>query len=448
MLDDDTNQLISRTGPTTPMGEVFRRFWLPAVTAAELAPDGPPVRLRILHEDLVAFRDSSGKVGVISAFCSHRLAPLFFGRNEECGLRCVYHGWKFDVDGKCVDMPNVPRGNTSAVRDRVALKAYPVREAGGLLWIYMGPPQRQPDLPRLEATLVPPGYSHVSRWLQRSNWLAGLEGELDSAHISWLHKHFDASTNPIKGGGSEMAMDGAPEITLRETDYGFVYGARRRHPDGNYWRVTQWLAPMFSLIPRLPGEFTAGGGRAWVPIDDDNVTTFHFYYRVDAPLSCDDEKFLASGIAFPPRLQKGSVCVGGGPPIDTFLPTANMDNDYLIDRDKQRTVNFSGIQGANEQDRALQESMLMLPGTQLVDRRHEHLIGSDAAVVTARRRLARLARAMTDGVEPVEPMNAEAFGVRAISRISAINDFDGLREHHQIDLRVPPAMIKEGTFAT
>jgi phthalate 4,5-dioxygenase oxygenase subunit len=437
MLNHEMNQLITRTGPGTPMGELFRRFWLPAVAAAELEVDGPPVRLRILHEDLVAFRDTNGKVGVIAAFCSHRLAPLFFGRNEQCGLRCPYHGWKFDIEGKCVEMPNVPRGNAASVREQVALTAYPAQEAGGLIWIYMGPAARRPAFPRLESTLVPAAHGHVSRWLQRSNWLAGLEGELDSAHISWLHKYFDQSANPVKGGGSEFASDGAPEITLRETGYGFLYGARRQHPQGNFWRVTQWLAPMFSLIPRLPGDFTAGGGRAWVPIDDNNVTTFHFFYRVDAPLSSEDQKFLASGVAFPPRLEKGTVQLAGRSPIDTFLPLANLENDFLVDRVKQKNLNFTGIWGANEQDRALQESMRMDPGTNIVAREHEHLIGSDAAIVTMRRRLIKMARSLADGQEPSEPGNADAFAARAISKICDIEDFDTLRERHRDELSVP-----------
>lgn len=437
MLTVEDNLLLARTAKGTPMGELFRRFWLPAVTASELVADGEPVRLRIMHEDLLAFRDSEGKVGVIEAYCSHRLAPLYFGRNEECGIRCPYHGWKFDVNGHCVDIPSIPMGNNETARARVSLTAYPTREAGGVIWVYMGPRDHEPPFPRFENTLVAEGYGHASRWLQRSNWLAGLEGELDTAHISWLHKYFDQEKNPVKGGGSELATDGAPDITLRETDYGFLYGARRGHPDGHFWRVTQWIAPMFSLIPRLPGEFIAGGGRAWVPIDDDNVTTFHFYYRVDRPIDDEEQQFLDSGVAFPPRLQRGAVRLGETAPIDTFLPVANIDNDYLVDRAMQRDVNFSGIWGANEQDRALQESMSMMPGTKLVDRSREHLVSSDEAVAKMRRRLLTMAKALAEGREPAEPADAENFAVRAISKISELEAFDALRERHSEDFKVP-----------
>jgi phenylpropionate dioxygenase-like ring-hydroxylating dioxygenase large terminal subunit len=438
MLSVEDNLLLARTGKGTPMGELFRRFWLPAVTSAELTADDAPVRLRIMHENLLAFRDSEGKVGVIEAYCSHRRAPLFFGRNEECGLRCPYHGWKFDVQGRCVDIPSIPKGNNETARARVSLTAYPAREGGGVVWVYMGPADRQPPFPRHEATLVPPDHGHASRWLQRSNWLAGLEGELDTAHISWLHRYFDQEKNPVRGGGSEFATDGAPEITLRETDYGFLYGARRAHPDGHFWRVTQWMAPMFSLIPRLPGPFTTAGGRAWVPIDDDNVTTFHFYFRVDRPIDEEEQAFLDSGVAFPPRLERGAVRLGDTSPIDTFLPVANIDNDYLVDRAMQRDVNFSGIKGANEQDRALQEAMGMMPGTRLVDRSQEHLVSSDEAVAKMRRRLLAMARALAAGTEPEAQFDPEALAVRAISKISELDQFDALRERHADDLRVPP----------
>jgi hypothetical protein len=174
-----------------------------------------------------------------------------------------------------------------------------------------------------------------------------------------------------------------------------------------------------------------------VPIDDDNVTTFHFYFRVDGPITAEDETLLASGVAFPPRLEKGTVQLGGRSPIDTFLPVANRTNDFLVDREKQRTLNFTGIHGANEQDRALQESMQMVPGTNIVAREHEHLIGSDAAIVAMRRRLLRLARALAEGREPDEPHDADGFAARAISKICDITDFDVLREHHAEDLKVP-----------
>jgi phthalate 4,5-dioxygenase len=444
MLSHELNERLSRTGPGTPMGELFRRFWLPAVVANELKADGTPVRLRLLHEDLLAFRDTSGAVGIVESYCAHRLAPLFFGRNEECGLRCPYHGWKFNVSGACVDIPNVAPEQAERMRNRVALKSYPTQEAGGVIWVYMGPPDLKPSLPKHEITLLPAEQTHASRWLQRTNWLVGLEGEIDTAHISWLHKHFDPATNPLAPSGANVAFDGAPEITLQNTNYGFTYGARRQHEDDYYWRITHWLTPMFSLIPRTPGRFTSGTGRAWVPIDDDNVTTFNFYFRTDGALNEKDLAFLADGVAFPPRLERGTVQLSGRTPIDTFLPIANFTNDYLIDRDYQKNVNYSGIWGANEQDRALQESMRMCPGSPgLVDRQGEHLMASDRAIVAMRQRLLRMAAALAEGHEPTEPESCARTVLRAISKITKIDNFDAVRKEF-----APEICPYEPQFAT
>src|SRR5580704_11131451 len=162
MLSPADNERLTRVGPGTPMGNLFRRYWIPALLTEEvLEPDGPPVRVRLLGEDLVAFRDSEGVVGLISAFCPHRRAPLFFGRNEECGLRCVYHGWKFDRNGVCVDMPSEPPD--SLFKTKVTVGAYPTHEAGGIVWTYMGPPELRPQPPDSELLRAPATHRHVSK---------------------------------------------------------------------------------------------------------------------------------------------------------------------------------------------------------------------------------------------------------------------------------------------
>lgn len=439
-MQKDANEILTRVGKGTPMGELFRRFWLPAALTSELQADGSPVRLRILCEDLVAFRDNSGKVGIVDAFCSHRLAPLFFGRNEEGGIRCPYHGWKFDADGQCVEMPNVGSDrDMTRVREAAAIKSYPTREAGGVVWIYMGPAERMPEFPHFEWTTAPEGYRHLSRWLQRTNWAQGMEGEIDTAHISWLHKEFIPG-QVVKSSRINHGADGAPSLTLRETDYGFVYGARRTIDEKYLWRVTQWMLPMFSLIPKAPDEvFMHGGGRAWVPIDDNHVTTFCYWFRVDRPYNEEELSVFASGALFPPRLQRGTYQMPNGYVIDTFLPVANKDNDYLIDRAMQKTVNFSGIMGANEQDRALQECMgtIGVDGPGIVDRSREHLVGSDLAIVTARRRLIKLAEDLQNGIEPSMAVQGKGYCVRAISRVSDIADFDELMRQHGDTTRAP-----------
>lgn len=195
MLSSEDNEILCRVGKDTPMGQLFRRFWLPALLSLELpTPDCEPRRLRILGEDLVAFKDSEGRIGIVDAYCPHKLAPLYFGRNEESGLRCVYHGWKFGTDGKCLEIPNVPSTfNVEALKQKAAITAYPVREAGGMIWVYMGPKDKLPELPAFEWLGVPSTQNHVSRWLQRTNWAQGMEGEIDSSHVSWLHRDFDKS---------------------------------------------------------------------------------------------------------------------------------------------------------------------------------------------------------------------------------------------------------------
>src|SRR6266536_6368011 len=192
MLKQEDNELVTRTGPGTPMGNLMRQYWIPAMLSSELPePDCTPVRVLLLNEKLIGFRDSNGEVGLLANHCPHRGASLWFGRNEECGLRCVYHGWKWDVHGNCVDMPNEPP--ESNFKDKVKAVAYPCREAGGVVWAYMGPPEQQPEvLPQFEWTLVPPEQRVVSKLLQESNWVQGLEGGIDSSHVSFLHSNLDA----------------------------------------------------------------------------------------------------------------------------------------------------------------------------------------------------------------------------------------------------------------
>lgn len=435
MLKPADNELLSRIGAGTPMGELFRRFWLPAILSDELETDGAPKRLRILKEDLIAFRNTDGQVGIVNAYCAHRSAPLFFGRNEHCGLRCPYHGWKFAIDGKCLETPNVPAGAPD-VRRTVGIKAYPVEEAGGLVWVYMGPAELKPPLPALGYVTAPAGQAYTARWLQRSNWLQGLEGEIDSSHISWLHKDFDENETKQAAAGSQLSDDAAPVIELTETEYGFTYGARRSMgPDEYLWRVTHWLAPMFSLIPRAPGVFQTCGGRAWVPIDDNHCTVFTFGFRVDRSFTDAEIADYESGALFPPRMTAGPYTLPDGYVIDTHMPLASKENDYLLDREMQRTTNYSGIWGVHDQDRALAENSLPLSGGDrgILDRTEEHLVSSDRAIVTARRRLIKMAKDLADGTEPSLPANPDIFAAHAISKVSSIATFADLIDTHRVE---------------
>lgn len=439
---DDKFSILTRVGPGTPMGNLFRRFWLPALLASELGePDGPPVRVRILGEDLIAFRDTEGRLGIVSAYCPHKMAPLFFGRNENCGLRCVYHGWKFDVEGNCVDIPNIiPPDTYEELKRRASIKAYPAREAGGMIWVYMGPPDLMPELPAMEWLSMAPEKLHVGRWLHRSNWLQAAEGEIDTSHISFLHTELDP--NDEGPDRLRLARDGAPIITLEETDYGFYYGARRTVDDKYYWRVTQWMLPNWSAIAPPVDEFI-GNGRAWVPIDDYHTMAFCYRYRPDRELSKEEVAYLDSGAFFPPRTERKPYRMPHGYFIDAFVPVARPENDYFIDRAIQKSENFTGIWGVNEQDRALQETMPSLGAPDqhvgIVDRSNEHLVRSDLPTIAARRILTRLARKLADGDEPTLALETSQYAVRALSILTDIDDFETfMKEYGHLTQAVPP----------
>jgi phthalate 4,5-dioxygenase oxygenase subunit len=385
---------------------LFRRFWHPVLLAEEVPePDGAPVRLRVLGEDLVAFRDTNGTVGIVDALCPHRLAPMFFGRNEACGLRCVYHGWKFDVHGHCVDMPTESADST--YKDKVTIKAYPTAEYGGCIWVYMGPPDKQPALPHLEWARVPASHRVVSRWIQECNYMQAVEGEIDSAHVSWLHTPLQVENSPFRGRFNDAIItDGAPKLTVKPTDYGFCYGARREVDEGQYyWRVTQWLLPTYSLIP---SKTFPRGGRAWIPIDDTHIAVIQYTYHPERPLTEAERQARQSSPEIEPvryRLPDGAI-------IDICRDVRHADNDYLIDRHLQRTQNFTGIQVVRTQDTAMTEGM-----GGIVDRTREHLGTTDAAVIAARRRLISLARDLQNGKEPTEALQPEIYNVRAVDMV-------------------------------
>jgi phthalate 4,5-dioxygenase len=427
MLSPQENEILCRVGLGTPMGEALRRFWVPACLSEELAsPDSGPIRLRILGEDLVAFRDSKGRVGVVEAYCPHKLANLYWGRVENCALSCAYHGWTFDADGNCLATPNEP--DHAEMRRKIRLTAYPTREAGGMVWAFMGPRERMPELPGLEWAQVPPDHVHLSRWLQRTNWVQGMEGELDSSHISFLHRSFNPGADGPTIGTSRpptSVWDQSPTLTLRETPYGFVYGARRRAAESAYyWRTTHYLMPYYSLIAN---DKFPRSGRAWVPVDDYHCMTFSFNFHGERALTAEERRIIESGRGFPPRMTRGAFELPDGYVIDTFLPQANKGNDYLIDRFQQRSRNFTGIEGINEQDRAIQESMRGVSGVgpgKLVDRSREHLGPADVPVITMRKLLLSMAKALTQGIEPTQPANPEHYRVRGESAVVPCEDFD------------------------
>src|SRR2546425_2200063 len=386
----EENELLTRTGPGTPMGELFRRYWVPALLADEVpSADCPPVRVRLLSENLVAFRDTNDRIAFVDEHCPHRGASLFFGRNEESGLRCVFHGWKFNVDGNCVDMPSEPP--ESRFKEKIHLKSYPARELGGMIWTYMGPAEQMPGMPELEWARVTDNHRYVSRRLQECNYLQSMEGGLDSSHVSFLHR--DASHVSAKGAGSVLRGKGkgreliqgdtSPKFDVKETDYGLLIGARRNADDDNYyWRISQWLMPWYTSIPPY-GEAPLRG-HAWVPVDDERCWVYNFSWHPARLLTRDEiSEMRAGGFHF--EMTRGAN-----------RPVQNKENDYLIDRDLQKSgISFTGIKGLAVQDLALQESMGLI-----YDRTKEHLGTSDMAVLSARRRLIKAAQELERGIAP------------------------------------------------
>jgi phthalate 4,5-dioxygenase len=383
MLSRQDNELITRVGPGTPMGNVMRRYWMPAALASELPePDCPPIRVRLLGENLVAFRDTNGQPGLIQENCPHRGASLYFGRNEECGLRCVYHGWKFDTTGQCLDMPNEPA--ESDFRTKVKAVAYPCVEKAGVVWAYMGPDEKRPPEPNLEWMRAPAGHSWVSKTYEECNYLQAMEGGLDTSHSSFLHRYFDAQSmaNP-------RVRSTAPRLEVLNTAYGYMYASIRPLPEEqrNFVRVYHYVMPFYQL--RAGGLATGVGdidGHIWVPIDDVTCSTYNFHCNKSEPISFEEFDGMEH------RFGRGREDFIPG----TFRLKANKRNDYFLDREKQRTVNYTGIDGVNTQDFAVQESM-----GPIYDRTQERLGSADTAIIQMRRLLIQAAHDVENGLDPL-----------------------------------------------
>jgi phthalate 4,5-dioxygenase len=406
MLSREENELICRTGPGTPMGELMRQYWIPAMLSSELPhADSDPVRVLLLNERLIGFRDSTGKPGLIQNHCPHRGASLFFGRNEESGLRCVYHGWKFDVSGQCLDMPNEPV--ESDFKHKVKAVAYPCQERGGLVWAYMGQLSTPPPLPDLEANMVEGAQTFAIE--HDHNWLQVLEGTIDTVHAGFLHAGSLRAEDEPAGTFAEWELrQRSTSFEGIDTPVGACYAARRdASPGDNYWRIAQFMMPFYGMSPASGGLL--GGGpsalTACVPMDDE-----HTLYV----------KFAAVGLNAN-RPSRGDRTQTGGWKLlpntsdwhGRFLSEASTANDYQLDRELQRRNQggngYSGIPGARQQDRAITSSM-----GPIYDRTREHLGTTDSLIIRARRRLIDAARAFgQSGIAPPGSQNPEFYRVRS-----------------------------------
>lgn len=398
MLSQELNGVLTRVSDGAPMGELMSRFWVPALLSEEIAaPDCPPVRVNLLGHRLIAFRDSNGEVGLLDSRCPHRSVDLFFGRNEEGGIRCVYHGWKFDRTGKCLDLPSEPIG--SRMKENIRAKAYPVFERAGLIWAYLGP-NDAPPVPDLELLSLPAGHVFVSKRLMQCNYMQALEGSIDTAHLTFLHSAKNMKRDVFGVGDYKKFSDkdGAPRFFCHDTPYGMSISARREGDEESYyWRVTRWLMPVGVLVPTAPGAVCRAN--FFVPIDDETCWWYRIRYHLDRPLTDEEIKEYDSGSS------DYSERIPG-----TYLSVGNKSNNYLIDRNDQREESFTGIRSAQLQDIAVQESQ-----GAIADRAIENLGTSDTAIVKCRRKLIDAALALHDGKEPLEALNARSYKVRAVA---------------------------------
>ena len=392
MLSKEDNEILTSVGAGTPMGELLRRYWMPACLSAELPDrDGPPVRVRLLGEGLVAFRDTEGKVGLIEEQCPHRGASLFFGRNEECGLRCVYHGWKFDTTGQCVDQRNERR----SFADRIKVTAYPTHESGGIVWTYMGPTETMTPFRDFGTETLPLEHVSANKELVRCNWVQSLDGEADTTHISSLHQWHAAAELPDDGTdrpgypSNQMsvklwAYDTRPELQVQETWYGFRYAGLRRTPNGHqHARITAFILPTTALIASIPF-----GTRHIMHAPVDDVSTYRYTFSTQPPTN-------VSGVGGTPFFQ-----VPGYPYKENRQSYRNgiidrpytSENDYGIARDAQKLLSFSGLPDFKAQDNMVTET-----AGPVYDRTREHLGGGDIAVIKLHQALLTAARALHDG---------------------------------------------------
>jgi phthalate 4,5-dioxygenase len=383
MITEAENELLTRVGRNTPMGKFVRQFWIPACISSELVADGQQMRLMLLGEKLIAFRDTGGRVGIFDHRCPHRCASLFLGRNEHHGLRCAYHGWKFDVDGNCVDQPNLPDKNRYPAG--VKATAYKVCEQGGLVFVYMGERAVPPPLPEIDAIM--PGQSddrNIALTHRECNWLQAVEGDVDTSHLGFLHAgHIDATRMDPNDPATYSVLNKSPRINVTETEFGTMYSAQRAATEGHeHHRFASFIFPFWVVYPsdRMERNLSAN---AWVPINDEHTMIFNIDLQ------------RASGRFKSLRYADGTIIPGLARPLQylprtndwtgRWRPVPNKSNDHMMDLEmKRQGDSYTGIVGIPLQDQAIQETM-----DPIVDRTQEHLASSDRMVMLTRRVLLR-----------------------------------------------------------
>ena len=391
MISREENQLLTQTGPGTPCGELMRRYWQPVALSEELKADGAPLGVTLMNEDLVIFRDDRGRVGVLDGHCCHRGADLSYGRLEDGGIRCIYHGFLFDVNGKILEQPGEPNGGEH--RDTFCQPSFPCREVGGVIFAYIGPGE-PPLLPDYEFLRVPEDQRFVSKIYHACNYLQSNEGNIDPVHLSFLHRNLALTDTDKKRrvSGSESSpnslfgADLAPKIEIELTDFGVrIFTIRDIGDEKVYFRTSNFVMPNFSTFP---GQTAAEGYSVnWhVPIDDNSHWKFVIVFSREKPL---DRQIMLRG-------------------RDELAPDYHMvrskANRYLQDRESMKDKSFSGI-GYNFQ---AQDACVIESAGAVQDRTKEHLVTSDKAIVAARKLLLRGMQDVKDGRDPMHVVRDNA----------------------------------------
>lgn len=393
MLSKEKNDTLCRVEGDTPMGRLMRNYWLPACASADLAAGGAPRRVKLLGEDLVAYRSPDGSLGLIDENCPHRGASLALANNEDCGLRCLYHGWLMNGEGRVLETP--PEPADSKLKDRVKFAAYKVHEAGGVVWAWLGDRSKAPPPPAFEFAGLDPSHVIIMRAREEANWAQAIEGVLDSAHSNYLHsggiKPTDAANaSTVLGAKAHLdrpSNDGAPKLDVETMPYGFRYAAIRkplRDADRNkYIRVTLFIAPCFGMFPGPKGW---GNMQFFVPESDGKSLFWYVIWKKDGPVTQEERDRYLDNMGLRPGVDVDDN-------LDKFRSRAN---NWQQDRGAMmRGESYSGLRGVNFEDIAIHESM-----GPIYDRTKEHLGASDLAVIHYRRMMIEAAEQFALTGEP------------------------------------------------
>jgi len=415
----EENELLTATGPGTFMGDLFRRYWLPACLSTEIPePDSPPARVLLLNEALVAFRDTNGQIGLVAENCPHRGTSLYYGRNEEAGLRCVYHGWKYNVAGQCVDMPSERR----SFAEQIKVTAYPTHESGGIVWTYMGPPETMTPFRDFGTDTLPEENFNASKELHNCNWLQSFDGDLDGAHVSWLHSYQAMGDIPDDGSDAPGAYpsplmthrlwwyDRHPILEVEDDWFGFRYAALRDTPNGNtHVRTYAYVMPSTSILSGTPLNT-----RQIMIVPRDETSNYRYTFETQVihnPMHLGGGPSTTSWSDYPYSMPRRGEHTSGLPAGVVEHPGEPADN-YGLDREAQRHISMTGISDFRGHDRMATTSM-----GAIYDRTKEHWGTTDIALIRMHTVLLQAAQQVADGNQPPAVGDCDFRSIRAVEKV-------------------------------